>query len=66
VRGPAYPRVRAAFGLAGMALGAVILWRTFFGIGLDWKGLPAYVLGLALIGLGVAKWRDYRAAVSSR
>jgi hypothetical protein len=61
VRSPRYARARVVIGAIGALLGVVILVRSFAAQGLDWRALPAYVLGLALIALGVVRWREYAA-----
>jgi len=62
VRSEGYARARVGIGLVGGVLGAVVLYRTAGAVGLDWRGLPAYALGAALLALGVVRWREYAAA----
>ena len=66
VRSEGYARARVGIGIAGAILGLVVIYRTVGSVGLDWRGLPAYALGAALLALGVVKWREYRAARERR
>lgn len=62
VRSEGYARTRVGIGFAGAILGLVVIYRTAGAVGLDWRGLPAYALGAALLALGVVRWREYRSA----
>jgi hypothetical protein len=62
VRSEGYARTRVGIGAAAAVLGAITLYRTIASVGLKLEALPAYVLGLALIALGVVRWREFRAA----
>lgn len=42
-----------------IVLGAVLIVGMFRRAGLNWMGLPGYVLGLALIGLGIVRYREF-------
>jgi hypothetical protein len=64
VRSAGFARTRVGIGAVGAVLGLVVIYRTAASVGLDWRGLPAYVLGAALVALGVVRWREYRAARS--
>jgi hypothetical protein len=59
-----YARARVIIGLIGGVLGLVIVARTVASVGFDWKALPAYVLGAALVALGITRWREYQAGKS--
>jgi hypothetical protein len=61
VRSDGYARARLFSGTVMIVLGIVVVARMFLGAGLDWHGIPGYVLGLALIGLGVVRFREYAA-----
>jgi ABC-type uncharacterized transport system permease subunit len=62
VQSQGYARTRVGIGAVVAVLGAVLLVRTAASVGLDWRGLPAYVLGAAMIALGIVRWREYQAA----
>jgi uncharacterized membrane protein HdeD (DUF308 family) len=66
VRSEAYARARLVTGTIFMALGAVTVVRTLAETGFDGRAIPATVLGLAMILLGVFRFRDYLAARRSR
>lgn len=59
VRSETYARARLVSGSMMIVLGAILLVGMFRRAGFDWMGLPGYVLGLALIGLGVVRYREY-------
>ena len=61
-----YAIVRLAIGALAALLGCTILVRTLGSVGLVWQAFPAYVLGLALLALGIVRWRDYMAARDAR
>jgi len=58
-RSGAYARVRLGIGTAAALLGATLIVRTAAGAGFAWAALGAYVLGLALMGLGVVRWYEF-------
>jgi hypothetical protein len=66
VHSAGYARARLANALIFAALGALVAYRTFAAAGLSWVALPGCVLGLAMIALGVVRWRDYLAARRAR
>ncbi len=57
-----YARARLVTGALFAVLGAAIVVRTIAAAGLNWADLPAFVLGAAMIGLAVIRFRDYVAA----
>ncbi len=56
-----YARLRVVVGLVAAVLGLSILIKTFLAVGLTTSALPAYVLGAAMVALGLVRLRDYRA-----
>jgi hypothetical protein len=58
-RGPAYVRLRAVTGTLFIVFGVAIVVRTLvlFGVGLF--SIAPLVMGVALVGLGVLRLRDY-------
>ncbi len=66
IRSEGYARARLATGTIFMALGAVVVVRTFAETGLSGRAVPAVVLGLAMIFLGVFRFRDYLAVRRAR
>lgn len=54
-----YLRLRAVFGALYAVFGIIIIVRSCGAFGLGTAQLPAFVLGLALIGLGSMRVRDY-------
>jgi hypothetical protein len=61
-----YARAKLVSATVFIALGASVLVRTSMAVGLVWKALPAYVLGAAMIALGIVRYRDYLAAKARR
>jgi len=59
VRSPGYVKVRAFSGGLFIVLGAVILVRTVLIIGIGLAAIAPLVMGIALVGLGALRWRDY-------
>ena len=66
VRSGTYLRLRLATGTMFILLGGVLLGRVVMLFGLDWHAIPAYVLGLALILLGIWRYREYGVARKNR
>ena len=62
VRSHGYARARLVNALLFAALGAAIAYRTFAVAGLSISALPGAVVGLAMIGLAVVRWRAYASA----
>lgn len=62
VRSETYVRARLVTGALFILLGASILVRTIAETGVQFKALPAYVLGLAMVALGAFRFRDFIAA----
>ena len=61
VRSSAYARTRVVVGIIAAALGVVVVVRTFTAVGANWAATPAYILGGALVALGVVRVREYYA-----
>jgi hypothetical protein len=61
-----YLRLRAILGAVYAMLGAILVVRTFAAFGLRFTELPAVVLGIALIVLGILRVREYVAVRMSR
>lgn len=59
VQSETYARTRLVSGALFAVLGLVIVVNTARHLGLDWKAVTLYVFGLALIGLGVMRYREY-------
>jgi uncharacterized membrane protein HdeD (DUF308 family) len=59
VRGAGYAKVRLVSGTLFIALGLVLIVRTATTIGLAATAIVPLVLGFAMIGLGVVRWREY-------
>jgi uncharacterized membrane protein HdeD (DUF308 family) len=59
VRSRAYARIRVATGSIFIVFGLIILFWTALTVHLQARGIPAYVMALALIALGVVRIRDY-------
>jgi hypothetical protein len=59
VRSPVYVKLRAITGTVFMLFGVAIIVRTALAIGLVSAALVPYVMGVALVGLGALRWRDY-------
>ncbi len=66
VRSEGYARARLVTGSVAMVLGAIVIVRTLVAIGFVAAAIPACVLGLAMIALGVVRYRDYAAARRAR
>ncbi|GAC1309453.1 MAG: hypothetical protein NVSMB19_23200 [Vulcanimicrobiaceae bacterium] len=62
VRSDAYVRARLATGALFVVFGVAILFRTIADVGLTASAIPAYVLGAAMVALGIFRFRDYLAA----
>ena len=62
IRSRGYARARLANAVLFAILGAVVLYRTLAAAGLAPAAIPGCVLGLAMIGLGAFRLRDYVAA----
>jgi hypothetical protein len=60
-RSEAYARMRLATGTMFILLGGVVLARVTMQFGHDWHAIPAYVLGIALVLLGIWRYREYSA-----
>ena len=61
VQSETYARTRLVSGSMMIVLGVVMIIGMFRHAGLDWRAVTGYVLGLALIGLGVMRYREYAA-----
>ena len=59
VSGRGYAKVRLVSGTLFIALGVVLIVRTATTIGLAATAIVPLVLGFAMIGLGVVRWREY-------
>ncbi len=59
VRGPGYAKIRLVSGTLFIALGVLLIVRTATTIGLAATAIVPLVLGFAMIGLGVVRWREY-------
>jgi len=60
VRSETYARARLVTGTMYVLLGGVILGETMRSpFGHDWKAIAAYVLGIALILLGLNRYREW-------
>ena len=59
VRGQAYARAKLVTGTLYIVLGLVVIVRTATTIGIGGPAIAAFVLGAAMIGLGVVRWREY-------
>ena len=66
VRSEAYVKARLVTGGLFVALGIAIFVRTARDVGFSTSAIPAYVLGLAMIGLGGFRLRDYLRARMQR
>jgi hypothetical protein len=62
VRSENYARARLVSGGLFVVFGIAIEVRTLGVVGLSGAAVPAYVLGGAMIALGVLRFRDYIAA----
>jgi hypothetical protein len=65
VRSTGYQRFRALLGAGFIVLGAVLLYRTVAITGIGTKSIPSFVLGAAMIALGVLRLRDFLALTAS-
>jgi hypothetical protein len=65
VRSAGYQRVRALLGAGFIVLGVVLLYRTVALTGIGTKSIPSFVLGAAMIALGVLRLRDFLALSAS-
>ncbi len=61
VRSEGWARTRVVIGAIATVLGCVVIARTAASVGAIWAALPAYVLGVALVGLGFVRFFEYRA-----
>jgi len=61
VRSEGYARARVVSGALFSILGAVVFVRSVMVAGVSLAGLPGCVLGLAMVGLGVLRIRDFAA-----
>jgi sulfite exporter TauE/SafE len=60
VRSETYARARLVTGTMYVLLGGVIIGRIAMAAsGRDWRSIAAYVLGVALILLGLNRWREW-------
>ena len=59
VRSQGYARARLVSAAIFAALALVIIVRTAQAVGASLTGLPAFVLGAAMIALAVLRFRDY-------
>jgi hypothetical protein len=66
VRSETYLRTRLVTGTMFVLLGGLLLGQIVARFGPDWHAIPAYVLGLALILLGLNRWREYYMARRKR
>ncbi len=66
VRSEGYARARLVSGALFMFLGAAMIVRSALTVGANWKLLPAFVLGAAMIVLGGLRYRDYLAMRTRR
>ena len=66
VRSEGYLRLRLVTGTMFILLGGVLLGRVVMLFGFDWHAIPAYVLGLAMILLGMWRYREYGMARKNR
>lgn len=61
VRSSGYQRFRALLGAGFIVLGAITLYRTVAIAGVGTHSIPSFVLGAAMIALGVLRLRDFLA-----
>ena len=66
VRSETYVRMRLVTGTMFVLLGSLLLGEVVVRNGPDWHAIPAYVLGLALVLLGLNRWREYNIARRNR
>ena len=66
VRSETYARTRVGIGVLAAIFGTIVIVRMFLLAGIAWQGLPGYVLGLAMIGLGIVRIREYALARRQR
>jgi len=59
VRSEGYARSKLVTGVLFAVLGVTILVRLATTVGLRFEGIPGYVLGIALVGLCVARFRAF-------
>jgi hypothetical protein len=60
MQSPNYIRVRAALGILYVLLGTVVLIRTCIPLSqLNFAKIPALALGIALVGLGILRVREF-------
>ncbi len=59
VRSDGYLRFKLVTGAIFVVLGAILIGRTLSATGPRFEAIPAVVLGLALIGLGYVRYREY-------
>ena len=61
VRSSTYARAKVFMGVLFIGFGIAIFAQVAIGVGLRLEAIPAYVLGLAFIGLGIVRLRAWRA-----
>ena len=67
VRSETYARARLVTGTMYVLLGGVIIGRTASTqAGHDWRAIAAYVLGLALVLLGLNRYREWNMVRKNR
>lgn len=54
-----YGRFKLVNGVLFIVLGLLVLGQMLHGVGFRLEALPGIVLGLALVGLGVVRWRAF-------
>ena len=59
VRSEGYARARLVSAALFIVLGALVIYRTFGAAGFSFAALPGCVLGLAMIALGIFRFRDF-------
>ncbi len=59
IRSEGYARARLVSAALFIVLGTIVIYRTLAVTGLAGTAIPATVLGLAMIALGVLRFRDY-------
>ena len=62
VRSEGYARARLVSAALFIVLGALVIYRTLAVTGLAGTAIPGCVLGLAMIALGIVRFRDYLGA----
>ena len=59
VRSDGYLRFKLVTGTIFIILGTILIVRTLWATGPRFEAIPAVVLGLALVGLGYVRFREY-------